>query len=122
MSSIPGVAQVGCGYWGKNLARNFHALGALHTLCDRDPAILAGYGPEYSGVNREEDVEQVWSNPAITAVAIAAPAVLHHRLALRALQAGKDAFVEKPLCLDEKEGAELAALAEKPAACSWSAT
>ena len=110
---VPQLALIGAGYWGKNLARNFHALGALHTLCDRDPAILAGYGPEYAGVNRTEDTEQVWSNPAITAVAIAAPAVLHHRLALRALQAGKDVFVEKPLCLDEKEGAELAAQAEQ---------
>ena len=23
------VAMIGCGYWGKNLTRNFHQLGAL---------------------------------------------------------------------------------------------
>ena len=25
LSTIPQIALVGCGYWGKNLCRNFHA-------------------------------------------------------------------------------------------------
>ncbi len=34
------VAVVGCGNWGKNLARNFHVLESLQAICDLDPARL----------------------------------------------------------------------------------
>jgi len=31
------VAVIGFGYWGKNLIRNFHEIGALRVVCDSDP-------------------------------------------------------------------------------------
>src|SRR5260370_28275176 len=31
---IPNIAVLGCVYWGKNLVRNFHQLGALQLVCD----------------------------------------------------------------------------------------
>ena len=34
MSTVPQIALVGCGYWGKNLCRNFHNLGALSAVVD----------------------------------------------------------------------------------------
>ena len=34
LTTIPQIALVGCGYWGKNLCRNFHALGALSSVVD----------------------------------------------------------------------------------------
>ena len=34
MNEIPKIALVGCGYWGKNLCRNFHALNALDRVID----------------------------------------------------------------------------------------
>ena len=105
------LALIGAGYWGKNLARNFHALGALHTLADLSQATLDSYGTDYAAVRKTRAIDQVWSDPAITRVAIAAPAVLHHRLAKAALLAGKDVFVEKPLCLDLGEARELIELA-----------
>jgi UDP-2-acetamido-3-amino-2,3-dideoxy-glucuronate N-acetyltransferase len=37
------VAVVGSGYRGKNLARNFHALGALAAVCDRDLWVLQAF-------------------------------------------------------------------------------
>lgn len=107
------LALVGAGYWGKNLARNFHALGALRTLCDRSPEILAGYGADYAGVAKTDSFDAVLADPTVTRVAIAAPAALHHRLAKAALLAGKDVFVEKPLCLDIGEAEELVALAAR---------
>lgn len=107
------LALIGAGYWGKNLARNFNALGALHTLCDLSPEILASYGEDYAEVRKTGDVASLWSDPTITQVAIAAPAALHHRLARAALLAGKDVFVEKPLCLDLGEARELIALARE---------
>jgi len=35
--ATPRVAVVGCGQWGRNLVRNFHALGALSALCEAVP-------------------------------------------------------------------------------------
>lgn len=107
------LALIGAGYWGKNLARNFLALGALHTLCDASAKTLAGYGDGYAGVLKTARAEELWGNAAITKVAIAAPAVLHYSLVKTAMEAGKDVFVEKPLCLVEKEAEELVALAER---------
>lgn len=107
------LALVGAGYWGKNLARNFHALGALHTLCDRSAEVLGSYGPEYTGVRKTANFEQVLADPEIRKVAIAAPAALHYALAKAALLAGKDVYVEKPLCLDIAEAEELVALAQR---------
>lgn len=109
----PSLALIGAGYWGKNLARNFNELGVLHTLCDQSPTILAGYGEEYAAVRKTESVDELWLDPTITKVAIAAPAALHFSLAKAALLAGKDVFVEKPLCLEETGAQELAVLAER---------
>jgi UDP-2-acetamido-3-amino-2,3-dideoxy-glucuronate N-acetyltransferase len=106
------LAVIGAGYWGKNLIRNFHALGALHTICDSTRTTLDSYGAEYSGVQKATEFREVLANKAITQVAIAAPAVLHFQLARAALEAGKDVFVEKPICLDLAEARSLVALAE----------
>ena len=107
------LALVGAGYWGKNLARNFNALGVLHTLCDRSAVTLQSYGPEYNGVRRCQDFDEVLRDAAIAKVAIAAPAALHYPLAKAALLAGKDVFVEKPLCLELADAEDLVAVAER---------
>jgi UDP-2-acetamido-3-amino-2,3-dideoxy-glucuronate N-acetyltransferase len=107
------LALIGAGYWGKNLARNFNALEALHTICDSSKVTLDGYGPDYSAIKKTDSFDAVLADPAITKVAIAAPAVLHFKLAKAALLAGKDVYVEKPLCLEIADAEELADLAEK---------
>lgn len=105
------LALVGAGYWGKNLARNFLELGVLHTLCDANAQTLASYGHAYANVQRESSFERVLTNAAIRKVAIATPATTHFRLARAAMEAGKDVYVEKPLCLDTEEARELVELA-----------
>lgn len=105
------LALVGAGYWGKNLARNFHTLGALHTICDASSATLASYGDGYATVVKELSFDAVLANEEIKSVAIAAPAALHYRLASAAIAAGKDVYVEKPLCLDIADAERLIAQA-----------
>jgi UDP-2-acetamido-3-amino-2,3-dideoxy-glucuronate N-acetyltransferase len=107
------LALIGAGYWGKNLARSFQALGALHTLCDANPAALAAYGDDYAGVQRVLRFEDALNEPSLKRMVIAAPASLHYGLSKDALLAGKDVFVEKPLCLDAQQGLELVELADK---------
>jgi UDP-2-acetamido-3-amino-2,3-dideoxy-glucuronate N-acetyltransferase len=112
ITSMSNLALIGGGYWGKNLARNFLQLNALHTICDPNPQTLQSYGNEYQDVKRVAKFEEVLADGAIQRVAIAAPASLHYKLAKQSLNAGKHVFVEKPLCLSISEGQELIALAE----------
>ncbi len=107
------IAVVGCGYWGRNLVRNFAELGALHTICDVDPASLEKLKHLYPHVNTEIDYSKVLSNNGVTGVVLATPALLHYSMAKQALLAGKDTFVEKPLTLSVEEGKELVGLAEE---------
>jgi UDP-2-acetamido-3-amino-2,3-dideoxy-glucuronate N-acetyltransferase len=107
------IAVVGSGYWGKNLVRNFAELGALHTVCDTDPAVTGKVKEQYPDLNICSDYRRVLQDDAVKGVVIAAPAVLHHPMAKAALQAGKDVFVEKPLALRIEQGRELVELAEK---------
>lgn len=107
------LALVGAGYWGKNLARNFHGLGALHTLCDRSTEVLESYGPDFDGVQKKGSFEAVLADSKVQKIVIAAPAVLHHALAKAALLAGKDVFVEKPLCLEVADAQELDEIARR---------
>lgn len=107
----PSIAVIGCGYWGKNLVRNFDSLKALAICCDATPAgraTAAELAPECSVV---ADVTEVLDSN-VAGVVIATPAEAHYDLARAALEAGKDVFVEKPLALTYENGATLVELAK----------
>lgn len=107
------IAVIGSGYWGKNLVRNFHQLGALHTVCDSNESLLAQFKEQYPSISTCLAFNEVLGNDKITGIAIATPAETHYSLAKEALLAGKHVFVEKPLTLDEGHAEELIALADK---------
>jgi UDP-2-acetamido-3-amino-2,3-dideoxy-glucuronate N-acetyltransferase len=107
------IALVGCGYWGKNLVRNFHHLGALKLICDKNETLLDQFQEQYSDIDTCLAFNEVLLRKDIHGVVISAPAEMHYSLALEALLAGKHVYVEKPLTLVEEEGEELIALAEK---------
>jgi UDP-2-acetamido-3-amino-2,3-dideoxy-glucuronate N-acetyltransferase len=116
MESMPkksvSVAVVGVGYWGKNLVRNFHDLGALSSLCDAQEAVETNYKKQYSGLKFYREYSALLADPSITAIALATPAVSHYEMAKAALEAGKDVLVEKPLAVDVKHGEDLVRIAE----------
>ena len=101
------VAVLGTGYWGKNLLRNFHALGALAGLCDTRPEARQEHAALYSAAQAFGDPAAVFADREIDAVAIATPAATHGALAAQALAAGKHVFIEKPICLDLDQGRAL---------------
>lgn len=107
------IAVVGSGYWGKNLVRNFHEIGALAAVCDSDDERLAQIRDRYPEVRCLHAFVEVLGDSEIDAVAIATPAESHGDLVREALLAGKDVFVEKPLCLSPKVGEELVRLARE---------
>lgn len=104
------VAVIGAGYWGRNLIRNFAALGALRAICDHTPGPVAQQH-EADGLPLYRDWREVLDDPSVTAVAIALPPDQHHPVASAALRSGRDVYVEKPLCLELADGEDLVATA-----------
>lgn len=107
----PRVALVGAGDWGKNLVRNFDAIGALAAVCETRPQAIASLGIS-PNIAVYADYDDVLASD-VDAVAIATPAASHESLVRRALLAGKDVFVEKPLALSAEAGEKLVALSEE---------
>lgn len=107
------LAVIGFGYWGKNLIRNFHALGALDTICDTDASREQKAGEQYPETRFAASLEFVLADQEIGAVAISTPAATHYDVATAAIEAGKDVFVEKPLALTVEEGERLVELARE---------
>ncbi len=97
------VCMAGCGHWGKNLGRNFHQLGVLHSVCETDEIRRTEFAAKF-GVRGYGSLESAVADPEVDAVAIATPAEQHASMALTALRAGKHVFVEKPLALRWQDG------------------
>jgi predicted dehydrogenase len=105
------VAVFGYGHWGRNLVRVFHEMGALHTVCDVRDKARTEVAARFPGVLTTGEVDAVLQDPAVPAVVIATPAETHLPLAMAALSAGKDVFVEKPLALRSSDAEKLIELA-----------
>jgi predicted dehydrogenase len=95
------VGVVGLGYWGPNLARAFAGLpeAELRWLCDQSPDAQGRFRALYPSVRITPDFDDLLNDETLDAVVIATPAVTHHELAGRAIDAGKHVLVEKPLAL-----------------------
>ncbi len=107
------VAVVGAGNWGKNLVRNFHELGVLKAVSDKNSDSLKQMRELYISCDFYSSLKDVLSCDDINGVAIATPAETHFLLAREALSSGKHVFVEKPLTLSEKDALKLISLAQK---------
>jgi predicted dehydrogenase len=107
------IAVLGCGYWGRNLVRNFHQLGVLAYVADPTAdgrTCAAGLAP---GVETGDSLEAVLARRDVGAVALATPAVTHFELGRRVLESGRDLFVEKPLALALDDARRLVDLAAR---------
>ena len=95
------IAQVGVGRWGKNLLRNFSQIDTCRVklVCEADPAHRAELKKNYPAIKIVASFNQVLKDPEIDAVIIATPAATHFKLGMKALQAGKHVFIEKPIVL-----------------------
>jgi len=107
VAAPPRIAVVGTGYWGRNLLRNFDALGALAALYDADASARADFAGKYPNAKAPDSLDALLADDSIDAVAISSPAATHGPLTAQALAAGKHVFVEKPLCLDLDEAERL---------------
>lgn len=101
------VCVVGCGHWGKNLLRNFDQIGCLHGFFDAIPERLESFAAQYHRSRVYSSYDELLRDPEVEAVALATPAEQHASMAIAALHAGKDVFVEKPMALTTETGEEI---------------
>ena len=115
MSARVRIGCVGAGYWGKNLVRNVAtAEGAeLAAVCDADEKIQGRLRREYPGAKITGSYDELLAMSDVDAVVLATPGSSHAELALRALDAGKDVFVEKPLAQTVADARAVAERAER---------
>jgi UDP-2-acetamido-3-amino-2,3-dideoxy-glucuronate N-acetyltransferase len=96
----PRIGVAGAGKWGMNVVRCCAKLGVLAAVCDADLHPLEEVRARYDGTKVFCDYRTMLELARIDAVAIASPAQLHAEMALQAIDAGLDVFVEKPLALE----------------------
>ena len=89
--------------------RAVRAGARFKTFCDLDPRVLEKTGADIATLQGskpqfEDDFRRVLDDKEIDAVMIATPDHWHARMAILACQAGKDVYVEKPLCQTIHEG------------------
>jgi predicted dehydrogenase len=109
------LAQLGCGYWGPNLLRNFSVLPGAEVRYVADPSAArrAFVRDNFPRTTPVESPDVVFEDPDVTGVIIATPAATHFALARRALETGKHVLVEKPLATCVAEVDELAGHASR---------
>jgi predicted dehydrogenase len=109
------VAVVGVGGWGKNLARNYYEIpdARLKYICDLDQKKLAALSKQLTGTTTTTDYDAVLADSEVQAVVIGTSAPTHYALCKKALEAGKDVYVEKPFVLEVAQANELIALADR---------
>ena len=109
------VAQIGCGYWGPNLLRNFANLANCQVkyLVDSSPERREYVKMNHPQISVTEDIQKVLDDSEVQALIIATPAGTHFELGRKALDYGKHIFVEKPLAQKVDEVDELIACAAR---------
>ena len=94
----PRIAVLGCGYWGSNHIRTLKSLGALRAVSDANSARAEGFASEQDCLAIEPDA--LFDRDDIDAIVMALPPQFHAEAAIRAVNAGKDVLVEKPIALN----------------------
>jgi len=113
------IGVVGLNGRGKSHLKGFAQIPGVRVaaLCDADSAVLekaaAGERSRKNDPQTFVDVRELLARPDIDAISIATPNHWHSLLAIWAMQAGKDVYVEKPVCHNIWEGRQLVSAATK---------
>ncbi len=97
---------IGAGGRGRLLTAEFKEIGAqIAAVCDvYEPNLAAGLKLASTGAKSYGDYRRLLEDKSIDVVIIATPDHWHARMTIDAVQAGKDAYLEKPLAHTIDEG------------------
>ncbi|MFC2127110.1 Gfo/Idh/MocA family protein [Bacteroidota bacterium] len=85
----------------------------LLAVMRRDPLLAKDFAMRHQVPLWYSDADKLLSNPDINAVYIATPPSTHLEYSLKAIKAGKNVYLEKPMVLSKKEGEQLSKAIEK---------
>jgi predicted dehydrogenase len=106
------VGVIGIGNMGWHHARVLSLIKDAELVGVADPDGARGeLATEQFGCHWFADYEQLL--PGVDAVCIAVPTLMHHRVGLACLQAGKHVLIEKPIAASQEEAAELISAADR---------
>ena len=111
MSKNIKIALLGCGNWGKNIARNLSDMGYLSCVYDQNKNISEQFNQKYGLPNIS--IDEILQNKEIDGVVIASSAITHKELAVKSLINDKDVLIEKPFCLSLSDAKHLSKLSIK---------
>jgi predicted dehydrogenase len=104
------LGLIGSGGRGRAIM-GFHRQDAdvtVGAVCDiYEPNLERGLSEAGGGAKAYRNYKELLADPNIDIVVIASPEHWHHRMLLDALAAGKDIYIEKPLCHTWQQGVEL---------------
>ena len=115
-----GMGFIGMGLISDGHLRSFPGLKNVQPIavCDlkdwqlqKAVDVLKGNG--FNDIQATARFEEILSNPKIDAVCVTTPDHWHAAIALAAMKAGKDVYVEKPMTLTIEEGKALVAAEKK---------
>lgn len=106
------VGVVGAGRWGINHVRTLHKMGLLGPVVELDDRIAASVKKELPTAKITKNLDEVLKGPT-EGLVIATPVPTHFEIARKALEAGKDVLVEKPITLKSAEADQLVAIADR---------
>lgn len=100
------VGTIGSGGRGSYLTAQFKEVGAeMAAVCDLyEPNLQRGLVAASTGARGYADYRRLLDDRSIDAVIVATPDHWHARMVIDAVRAGKDVYVEKPLCHTIAEG------------------
>lgn len=109
-----GVAVIGIGFWGRNHVRVFSELPQteLKAICDVNKERVTALANQYK-VDAYTDSRKLLQRKDIQAVSICTWTTTHAAEAVKAIRAGKDALVEKPIASTVSEAKRIVRLAER---------
>jgi len=102
----PNLGLIGAGGRGRFLAGEFKEIGfQISAVCDvYTPNLEAGLKLASTGAKAHKDYRRLLEDKSIDAVVVATPDHWHAQMVIDAVHAGKDVYVEKPLCHTIEEG------------------
>lgn len=109
------LGLVGCGGRGLFLTTFLSQIpnAEIVAVCDPDRGRLAAAKKNFPKAKDSVDMRAVFDDPNVDAVLIATCNHWHVLAAIWAMEAGKDVYLEKPLCLNFWEGTQVVAAAKK---------
>lgn len=97
------AAVVGLGWWGRIITGLLARCGKIRALKGIDANPAAAEFARAHGLAFGTDLEEALRDPNVQAVVLCTPHSLHCEQIVRAAQAGKHVFCEKPLCMSREE-------------------